>query len=287
MAAHLAALPPARGHSRAELHFPPLQLRTKEADLRLPSLSSSCCRLGEALCYQGQRTEPLKLQFECKALLQGALTSTQPHCRNNSINSVHLPKIYICGSLLTSCQLLRIVSKGPRVHPIASMAAEGGELSPMEGIRRTTEFWLRASSIYLGYKATQVKALALQAGGWPAERVEKEVWGDQHEHAARQMYSLCVDLRGFYLKVRQRREAIPLQGGGWTPCSVPVPWPCAMHYYVLGSKPFLAHVSPLAMRRLVNFWVPEGTLCRSRCAVNCPCCTTRCPQCQLTGRVTS
>jgi len=83
------------------------------------------------------------------------------------------------------------------------MSLQGGELSPIDNARRTAEFWLRASSIYFGYKATQLKALALQTvGGWSQDRLREEVWNKQHEKAAEQMYSLCIDLRGFYLKVR-------------------------------------------------------------------------------------
>jgi len=77
----------------------------------------------------------------------------------------------------------------------------GGELTPLKKFQRTSEFWIRASSIYAGYKATQAKSLMLKIAGWSDERIEKEVWEKQHERAAEQMYSVCVDLRGFYLKV--------------------------------------------------------------------------------------
>lgn len=78
---------------------------------------------------------------------------------------------------------------------------EGGELNAFDNFTRTTEFWIRSASIYMGYKSTQIKALAMQSLGWPQDRINTEIWDKQHEHAAQQMYSLCVDLRGFYLKV--------------------------------------------------------------------------------------
>ena len=77
----------------------------------------------------------------------------------------------------------------------------GGELSPLKKFQRTSEFWIRALNIYAGYKSTQLKEIILKASGWPKERLEKELWDVQHERAAEQMYSVCVDLRGFYLKV--------------------------------------------------------------------------------------
>ena len=95
------------------------------------------------------------------------------------------------------------------------MSLKGGELSALDNVARTTEFWLRASSIYLGYKTTQVKALAAHVAGWGTDRINAEVWDRQQERAASQMYALCVDLRGFYLKAGQflgaRGDFIPEQ----------------------------------------------------------------------------
>lgn len=92
----------------------------------------------------------------------------------------------------------------------------GGELSPVKKFHRTSEFWLRATSIYAGYKSTQIKSLLLKnVMGWTNERIEREVWEKQHEKAAEQMYSICVDMRGFYLKGGQflgaRSDFIPIQ----------------------------------------------------------------------------
>lgn len=66
---------------------------------------------------------------------------------------------------------------------------------------RTVEFWARASSIYLSYKLAQVHALGLRAIGWDDERLQNEHWDRQHTQAGQAMYDLCVDMRGFFLKV--------------------------------------------------------------------------------------
>jgi hypothetical protein len=73
-------------------------------------------------------------------------------------------------------------------------------LSGLENLSRTTAFWTRAGSIYLGYKAAQLRALVLRAAGWNEERLADHHWAPHHEAAGKAMYGLCVDLRGFYLK---------------------------------------------------------------------------------------
>ena len=75
-------------------------------------------------------------------------------------------------------------------------------LGPLENVARTADFWRRTCVIYAGYKACQAQALALRALGWDEARLKEEHWARQHSKAAQQMYSLCVDLRGFYLKVQ-------------------------------------------------------------------------------------
>ena len=70
----------------------------------------------------------------------------------------------------------------------------------LENIARTTEFWARATSIYASYKLTQLQELAIRAAGRPAARLE-ELWAAQHTRAGERMYALCIDMRGFYLKV--------------------------------------------------------------------------------------
>jgi len=92
---------------------------------------------------------------------------------------------------------------------------EGGELSPLDNVTRTSEFWLRASTIYFGYKATQLRAFAAEVTGWNSDRIKSDLWDPQQENAASQMYNLCVDLRGFYLKAGQflgaRGDFVPEQ----------------------------------------------------------------------------
>lgn len=92
---------------------------------------------------------------------------------------------------------------------------QGGELSPLDNVTRTSEFWLRVSTIYFGYKATQLRALAAQVSGWNSDRIKSDLWDPQQEKAASQMYNLCVDLRGFYLKAGQflgaRGDFVPEQ----------------------------------------------------------------------------
>lgn len=67
---------------------------------------------------------------------------------------------------------------------------------------RTTVFWSRASKVYLTYKVAQVKAWGLKQRGLSTEEIREKIWLPQHEWAGREFYSMAVDLRGFYLKVR-------------------------------------------------------------------------------------
>ena len=103
----------------------------------------------------------------------------------------------------------------PPSIPADDTTIKSGELSAVDNVARTTEFWLRASSIYFGYKITQLKAFAATAARWPADKIKTDVWDVQQQRAAEQMYSLCVDLRGFYLKAGQflgaRGDFVPEQ----------------------------------------------------------------------------
>lgn len=68
-----------------------------------------------------------------------------------------------------------------------------------QAVARTAAFWRRASRIYFGYKNAQIRA-ALH--GRSSQAAKDEFWQKHHAWAGSQMYSLAVDLRGFYLKVR-------------------------------------------------------------------------------------
>lgn len=72
---------------------------------------------------------------------------------------------------------------------------------PFQALSRTTQFWRRATGIYLSYKGAQVKAQALKLQGWDKDRLQEDHWKPHHTWAGKEMYSLCVDMRGFYLKV--------------------------------------------------------------------------------------
>lgn len=73
--------------------------------------------------------------------------------------------------------------------------------NPLTNVWRTADFWARTMSIYTTYKLSQLKALYLKLNGKDDATIEDEVWDVQHTWAGEQMYNLCVDLRGFYLKV--------------------------------------------------------------------------------------
>lgn len=67
-----------------------------------------------------------------------------------------------------------------------------------KAIGRTAIFWRRASRIYFGYKSAQARVAWL---GHPKKEVKDDFWRKHHDWAGAEMYSLAVDLRGFYLKV--------------------------------------------------------------------------------------
>ena len=83
------------------------------------------------------------------------------------------------------------------VH-LSDFAAAYGD-QPFGAVGRTATFWRRASRIYFGYKSAQARAAWL---GHPEKHVKQDFWRKHHTWAGAEMYSLAVDLRGFYLKVR-------------------------------------------------------------------------------------
>lgn len=68
--------------------------------------------------------------------------------------------------------------------------------------KRTVEFWRRCGGVYLAYKAAQAKQIYLKRRGWTPEKLQERLWRPHHAWAGREMHAICVDLRGFYLKVR-------------------------------------------------------------------------------------
>ena len=77
------------------------------------------------------------------------------------------------------------------------------DANPLHSLARTAEFWTRAAGIYLSYKVLQARARALHLVGKDDATVKAELWEPHHRWAGNQLYSLCVDLRGFYLKVNR------------------------------------------------------------------------------------
>ena len=84
---------------------------------------------------------------------------------------------------------------GPATLP--DFTAVSGDKT-LSGVGRTAVFWRRASRIYFGYKSAQARAAWL---GHPEKEVKDDFWRKHHNWAGAEMYSLAVDLRGFYLKV--------------------------------------------------------------------------------------
>jgi predicted unusual protein kinase regulating ubiquinone biosynthesis (AarF/ABC1/UbiB family) len=119
--------------------------------------------------------------------------------------------LHFFGSMSASA----VTKSSGKVAPAPGVLS-GGELSPLKKFSRTSEFWIRATGVYAGYKATQIKSVLLRnVLGWSTDKIEEELWTKQHERAAEQMYSICVDMRGFYLKGGQflgaRSDFVPIQ----------------------------------------------------------------------------
>ncbi|XP_057460086.1 uncharacterized protein LOC130750504 isoform X4 [Actinidia eriantha] len=65
-------------------------------------------------------------------------------------------------------------------------------------LQRSCQFWVRATNIYTGYKAFQLRVCF-------EKDVQKQeaMWERQHELAAEKLYNMCSDLGGFFLKIAQ------------------------------------------------------------------------------------
>lgn len=100
-----------------------------------------------------------------------------------------------------SSEALEEATLGSRPERTASFA-EGvkfsSDLQVFQAVGRTAAFWRRASRIYFGYKSAQARAAFL---GHPGQTAKDSFWHKHHAWAGAEMYSLAVDLRGFYLKV--------------------------------------------------------------------------------------
>lgn len=73
---------------------------------------------------------------------------------------------------------------------------------------RSLQFWKRVIPIYTGYKVTQIRNLRERE-----RKVRERRWASRHAWGATKVYTLCVELRGFYLKDGQflgsRTDFIP------------------------------------------------------------------------------
>ena len=108
----------------------------------------------------------------------------------------------VCTSMKTaSSEALEEATLGARPERTAGIA-EGvkfsSDLQVFQAVGRTAAFWRRASRIYFGYKSAQAQAAFL---GHPGQTAKDIFWHKHHAWAGAEMYSLAVDLRGFYLKV--------------------------------------------------------------------------------------
>lgn len=65
-------------------------------------------------------------------------------------------------------------------------------------LERSIQFRLRAAHIYTGYKVCQFRARFFRDAA-----AQEAIWERQHELAAEQMYSLCYELGGIFLKAAQ------------------------------------------------------------------------------------
>ncbi|CAK0783630.1 hypothetical protein CVIRNUC_006829 [Coccomyxa viridis] len=85
---------------------------------------------------------------------------------------------------------------------------------PWQNLRRTSEFWTRATNVYAKYKVAQARASWAQVTGMSEADIERYIWTPHHTWAGEELYGICVGLRGFYMKVGQfigtRADFIPM-----------------------------------------------------------------------------
>jgi hypothetical protein len=66
---------------------------------------------------------------------------------------------------------------------------------------RSLVFWSRACSIWAGYKVAQVQAAWLRFQGRSEDYIKEHHWSPHADRAGRNIHALCVELRGFFIKV--------------------------------------------------------------------------------------
>ena len=72
---------------------------------------------------------------------------------------------------------------------------------------RSVEFFGRTLSIYASFKSTQLRDVVMRLQGG-SEAQLADLWKEQHTRAGARMHALCLDLRGFYLKVGSTRMPV-------------------------------------------------------------------------------
>ena len=111
--------------------------------------------------------------------------------------------------LTPSCELYWPGAAVPLARSTASVEQRCGPCWPALTMRPSrsdcacaeTEVCRAAVTESLVAQVTQAKAVLCRTRGWDEERIANELWEPQHERAGERMYRLCIDLRGFYLKV--------------------------------------------------------------------------------------
>ena len=69
---------------------------------------------------------------------------------------------------------------------------------PRERVCRLLGFWRRSSGIFFGYQQAKLRA------GLLPEAERHDHWQKQHQAAGKAIYSICVDYKGLFIKVRDR-----------------------------------------------------------------------------------
>ena len=136
----------------------------------------------------------------------------------------------------------------PQLNPLQALAEGATARSDWQAftsLGRTATFWRRASKIYFAYKAAQVRARVL-----PYYKLSEKgkFWEKHHAWAGAEMYSLAVDMRGFYLKVNHSFTCPLLTEANVLPNPALLPLP-------------KKGVKLLRSCRLVSSWEHAATLC--------------------------
>lgn len=89
------------------------------------------------------------------------------------------------------------------IQPVTSDHEERQDSESMakRGFIRTADFWRRVGGIYVRYQYAQAVAAYFRLRGRSPEDIESTHWEPYYDVVGREMYSICVDMRGMLLKV--------------------------------------------------------------------------------------